>query len=146
MIVPNEDEGLNKRRHAMPQIANWEEFKKDVEAQGCTMVSIKIDPNNLKPTQGNFNKSKVETMVQQYKEGIVAKFKPIVVSRDGYIVDGHHRWLAQVALRNKKPIEAVQVDMDIDDVLQLVADKPYIEHKKISESADLVRAIRFVMG
>ena len=47
--------------------------------------------------------------------------KPIIVSRDGYIIDGHHHWGAMRALRviNKDTkVKAYHVDMSQEDVFR----------------------------
>lgn len=46
---------------------------------------------------------------------------PIIISKDGYIVDGHHRWIAFKLL--KKPLKAIQIDLPKNEAI--------IEFKKI---------------
>ena len=48
----------------------------------------------------------------------------MLVTGDNYIVDGHHRWAAQIGidaadntLGNDRPINVTRVDMDIIDLL-----------------------------
>ena len=43
--------------------------------------------------------------------------KPIVVSKDNYVVDGHHRWAAQKVLNPKKKIKVLKMNAPIHDAL-----------------------------
>jgi hypothetical protein len=44
---------------------------------------------------------------------------PIIVSKEGYILDGHHRW-AQVSVADPSlPMKALQVPLDIDTLLKM---------------------------
>lgn len=93
-------------------------FKKALEASGAKMTPKKIDASTLKATQSQLVGAKVAGMTAALKkdpnhEAITA---PIFVSKDGYILDGHHRWAAQVglSLNEDKPVmmNVVEVDMD----------------------------------
>ena len=93
-------------------------FKKALEASGAKMTPKKIDASTLKATQSQLVGAKVAGMTAALKkepnhEAITA---PIFVSKDGYILDGHHRWAAQVglSLNQDKPVmmNVVEVDMD----------------------------------
>jgi hypothetical protein len=49
---------------------------------------------------------------------------PIYVSRDGYVIDGHHRWAAIVAYNAKHPdnpipMKSTVIDMDIKDAIPM---------------------------
>lgn len=93
-------------------------FKKALEKSGTKMFRKKIDASTLKATQSELVGSKVAGMTSALKKdpnnpGITA---PIFVSKDGYILDGHHRWAAQVglSLNEDQPVmmDVVEVDMD----------------------------------
>lgn len=127
MKIPNEDKSLNKRRHAMPQISDFDAFVADLDDSGHAIVTLKVDPNELIPTQGNFNEEKVKGMV---REG-TWNAKPIISSDDDYVLDGHHRWLS--AVMAGKDIQTRVVDMNIEDLLAFVKDKPYVKTKSINE-------------
>lgn len=129
MHIPNEDAGLGKRRHAMPQIKDYDAFVEDLSDEGVAVTTIDIDPEELKPTQGNFNAEKVAAMV---KDGSWKK-NAIVTSDDDFVLDGHHRWLA--AAQVHKDIKCRVVDMNLEDLLKFVKGKPYVETKTIDESA-----------
>lgn len=127
MNVPNRTRGLNKRRHAMPQISDFDKFSKDLEKNEIQVITLSVEPRELAPTQGNFNEDKVKTLIQS---GAWNK-KPIISSNDDFVVDGHHRWLAAVEL--KKKIETRVIDLPIDDLLKFLKGKPYVKSKTINE-------------
>lgn len=117
-----------KRRHTMPQLTNFDAFKDDLAKSSIGMKLDTLKPHELDPTQSNFNQEKVDRM----KADGGWNAKPIIASRDGYVIDGHHRWLAAKQL--KKPIQAQVVDMDVEDLLDFCKDKEYVEKKGINES------------
>jgi hypothetical protein len=47
---------------------------------------------SLKPTQEDYIPEKKQSMMDSFSNG--QKLNPIVISQDGFIMDGHHRWLA----------------------------------------------------
>lgn len=86
-------------RSEMPQVPSGrkQEFLSAVEKQGLTVERKEMSPRDLKPTQADINgKSASEIRGREGARGNDA-FKTgdnlsIVVSSDGYIMDGHHRW------------------------------------------------------
>lgn len=128
MIIPNEKKGMNKRRHVMPQISDFELMAKDLEKAGIAIVTVAVPASELIPTQGNFSEQKVKGMIESGKW----MTKPIITSDDDYILDGHHRWLAAAQL--KKAIKCRVVDMKIDALLDFVKGKPYVRTKTLHEN------------
>lgn len=126
MIIPNESKGLGRRRHAMPQLSDYTAFKKDLDDEGIAVVDMKIPAKELKPTQGNFNKDKVEAM--RKKPG----GKPIITTNDDFVIDGHHRWLA--AAQDNAEVESRVVDMTAAELFAFLKNKPYVKFKTINEA------------
>ena len=114
MIIPNEDKGLGKRRHAMPQLTDFTAFKKDLDDNDIALVDIRIPADELTPTQGNFNEEKVEFLRKQKNKG-----KPIITSNDDYVIDGHHRWLA--AAQDHGEVDCRVVDMTAEELFRDLA-------------------------
>lgn len=125
--IPNEKDGLGKMRHSMPQLTKFDSFMDDLKKSDITTKVEKLDPNKLTPTQGNFSEEKVDKLI---KNGWWNE-KPIISSSDGYVIDGHHRWLAAAKLG--KDVKSRVVDLEAKDLLAFLKDKPYVENKKISE-------------
>lgn len=125
--VPNEDDSKGKMRHALPQINKFDDFVADLAKQDIALDLRRLDPKKLTPTQSNFNEEKVDKMVADK----VWSDKPIIVSEDMYVVDGHHRWLAAFKVGAK--VAARVVGMTCDDLLAFLKDKPYCEKRGINE-------------
>jgi hypothetical protein len=76
--------------------------------------------NELMPSQNEINRHRVEGLIE---DNIIEKQEvPLLVSKNGYIVDGHHRWAAFRLKDPKKPIETVVIDAPIQDILGIAID------------------------
>lgn len=75
----------------------------------------------LRPSQEEINRERVEDV----KEDIVAKKLnpnvPLIVSRDGYVIDGHHRWAAYKSHEPSKKMPVLLVGAPARDVLSIAA-------------------------
>lgn len=78
---------------------------------------VEVPPDRMKATQRDMQASKILGMMQGLEEdpenpNLTA---PIMVSNDGYILDGHHRWAAMVAYNAKNPDKAIPLKASIID-------------------------------
>lgn len=107
------------------EVSAEEEFKKHLQRSGHEMVHKRVDAASLKATQSQLVGTKVAGMYEALKKDPKHKKigAPIFISKDGYILDGHHRWAAHVALDMadglKEPVtmDVIEVDMNIDDLV-----------------------------
>lgn len=88
-----------------------------------------VHPRVFKATQRDFNMEKVSGMMGNPN----ISDKPIMVSEDGYVVDGHHRWLA--ALNAGKKISVYRISAPIKEILKKIEGYPKVFSKSIKESA-----------
>lgn len=100
-------------------------FKKMLKEKGIKVVETEVPSDKLKATQSELVGSKVAGMTKALEEdpnhpNITA---PIYVSRDGFVIDGHHRWAAvtSAAIKDGKPanMKVIVVDMDIKDAIPM---------------------------
>lgn len=100
-------------------------FKKMLKEKGIKTIETELPSDKLKATQSELVGSKVAGMTKALEEdpnnpGITA---PIYVSRDGFVIDGHHRWAAvtSAAIKDGKPanMKVIVVDMDIKDAIPM---------------------------
>jgi hypothetical protein len=101
-------------------------FKKMLEEKGVKVVQTEVPSDKLKATQSELVGAKVVGMMEALEENpehpsITA---PIYVSRDGFVVDGHHRWAAIAAFNAKNPDKQIPmkvqvIDMDIKDAIPM---------------------------
>lgn len=97
-------------------------FRENLENAGFQVSDDIEKASYLKATQNELNGVKVAGIAKAYDEGKLAR-EPLFVSKDNYIVDGHHRWAAMVAADSESgslghitvPVE--RVDDNIIDIL-----------------------------
>ena len=116
----------SETRLSMPQIVakKLPAFLKELREDGTKVKRATVDPKTLKPTQNKLDTAKVDKL----KKLPEALKKPILVSKDGFILDGHHRWAANKALKRQQPV--IQVQLDRDDLLEEARDFDGAEFRK----------------
>lgn len=110
---------LGVPRAEMPQISA-EHRGALVEYLGANGVSAQagvVQARSLKPTQAEFSEKKVKR-AGQFSDGDRA----ILISADGYVVDGHHQWLAMRGAN--APVQVLQLQAPIQNLLPLVSQFP----------------------
>lgn len=77
-----------------------EEFIASLTQKGVRVTDEKVDANKLKATQSELKGGQIGGMMaaSTIKGGKLDLSKPIFVSSDGFILDGHHRWASLAAL------------------------------------------------
>ena len=109
---------LGVPRAQMPQIrAERGALANFLKARGIDSKPAEMPAGDLKPTQAEFSPARVE-QARQRQGGD----RSILVSSDGYVVDGHHQWLARRA--DGKPVRVIRLDAPIQKVLVQVAEFP----------------------
>ena len=86
-IAPNYHAAFMIPREQMPQIAS-KDVSGFLKTHGVSPDQESVRTDSLKPTQSQFNAEKIVAMGER------AKSLPILVSDDDFVLDGHHRWLA----------------------------------------------------
>ncbi len=122
--VPNADRSLDMQRRSLPQI-DIEAMKKDLAGK-YTETNLKTSA--LVPTQKHFNFDKVDTLVKKPTN------RPIVVSRDNYVIDGHHRWLSNHATSGR--VNAIVVHKNAEELIDYLNKSDYTKTKTLKESVD----------
>lgn len=111
-------------------------YIKQLEADGIKVERKQVKATELKASQMELRGDKVNGMVAN--KDFDPAGEPIFISKDGYVIDGHHRWAAQVVrdIRDGKsgdlPLNVIVVDMPIKKVLKHAkqwADRVGIEPK-----------------
>jgi predicted ABC-type ATPase len=106
------DEGMGIARKDMPQIDKdlRPEFLDDLEKDGITSEKEKVDPKTLKPIQKEVSGSRSGAIYNKYREeGKIPKQDRILISKDGFVIDGHHTWAASVAFSFDNPSAEIPV-------------------------------------
>lgn len=121
-------ESTIRSRRNMPQIDNFEDFMQDVVTQGYKIISKDVEAKSLKPTQRDFNDEKIKAILDKKSYNS----KPIIITNDDYILDGHHRWKACCEANDDQSV--IQIDLDFKNLYDLVKDKKYVSYKEIHEN------------
>jgi hypothetical protein len=93
-------EGMGIKRSEMPQIPMGmrKQFIQDMHDQGISTDLQKIDAMKLKPSQSEISATKTARLYEHFKKDGIPQDKAILVSKDGFVVDGHHHWAAAAAM------------------------------------------------
>ena len=107
------------------QVDATDAFIKHMRDRGVKVTRKAMKAANLRATQSELIGKKVAGMLDSYKQG---KFdpgkRPIFVSKDGYVIDGHHRWATVVGMDSSDgklgdlSMNVIQVDTNIGQVLK----------------------------
>lgn len=93
-----------------------------LKGRGITSEEVEIRPGTLRPSQAEFSPAKVQK-AREFEGGNRA----ILISSDGYVVDGHHQWLAardQAIAEPGKTIRAIRLNAPIREALDAAATFP----------------------
>lgn len=92
-------------------------FRKMLEDRGIETTQTEVAADRLKATQSELGADKVLGMVEGLEKDPThpALTGPIFVSRDGYVIDGHHRWAAIAAYNAKNPDKQIPMKCEVID-------------------------------
>ncbi|WP_067070450.1 hypothetical protein [Roseateles chitosanitabidus] len=108
---PPETEHLGVAREDMPQIRQEHRgaLTQFLLARGIPHEQAEVPADSLKPTQSRWSMSKVAAVKRD------ANDHAVLVSEDGRLLDGHHRWLA--ALADDAPVRVIRFAAPIEQLL-----------------------------
>lgn len=124
------------------------EFRAELERRGISITPTTVKASHLRASQSQLDGPKVVGMAGAMEEGKIPD-SPIFVTRDGYILDGHHRWAAKVAIDLKDgqlgdidmPVEVL--DMEIGEAIDFANEfgkSQGLRQKGLGKEAEGVKA------
>lgn len=123
------------RRIDMPQIPSdrvpaFLEWLKTKHSIGHR--SQRVQASSLHPSQEEFNVDKVKRYTREKKPSAerLHNFKPVLVSSDLYVLDGHHRWLEALILDPRTQVNCIVIGARIDRLLALAHAFPLTGQRK----------------
>ena len=122
---------LGRERRRMPQIEGKDipVFVRWLRRQGVDTTREKVPADTLKPTQRHLDDQKAAGFSTAPKAVLD---QPLLVSREGRILDGHHRWLY---LKNEgEDVNVLRCGARIDRLIELAHKFPSSFRKKLRES------------
>lgn len=143
LLVPTGNLGIS--RSQMPQIKDFARFKKILNDRGVKVGKTRKRIGDLKMTQNEINKDKVFKLMLQYRKdnkrtrgGVDFPGNPPVISSDGYVLDGTHRFVAMFNINKHAYHNFTIVDMPIRELYELIRNDTKffgaVEYKSVTES------------
>jgi len=137
---------LNFRRKTMPQFDDlaMKNFITNLKNNGTSVKKTKQNVLKLNPTQNQINSEAVKYLQNKH---LTTKYdlnkKTIMISKDNFILDGHHRWAALI-LCNYKPtkcfknkqnlnISCYQINLPIKKIIKLANNFDQVKYKSFGE-------------
>ena len=122
------DNGLPHSRKDMPQFDgdNKTQFVQEMEASGVRVTRKSVDPSRLTPGQNEIDAGKTGSMFRDLDSAKVAPNggDPILVSREGRVLDGNHRYAAYSSARQDGhpdiTINVIELDMPAGQLLPIM--------------------------
>ncbi len=131
IMLPGGNFGIG--RGQMPQIASERlgEYMQAMERQGIKFTHTTMKLEDLRITQNEYNKFKVMKLMDVYKKG--KKVLPILVSSDGFVLDGSHRFIAQFNLNPKGDISVYKANVKIKPLLDASHTYAGVTYRSVSD-------------
>jgi phage-related protein (TIGR01555 family) len=119
-------ESMGIPRVEMPQLPDEKgpAFQKYLQDKGYQTDTTQEKASYLKATQRELVGVKVAGIMKHFRGVDPAEDPPLFISKDNYIVDGHHRWAARVGLDTESAqlgtvsVNVVRVGLPIIDLLR----------------------------
>lgn len=110
---------LNIPRKEMPQIKSEHRgaMTNFLAARGVTGAAETVEASSLKPTQREFSPDKVKQALN-----FKGNDRPVLVSSDGHILDGHHQWMAKA--QQEAPVKITRLSAPIAELLTAMKEFP----------------------
>lgn len=115
-------------RAQMPQIAGPDKpaFLQQLKDKGIQFHMQAFAVSNLRGTQSDYTPEKVQAMAQKMKQTGIQPGSAVLASREGFILDGHHRWRGQREVDPQSKMNVLQVDLPIRQLLREAAAFPKV--------------------
>ncbi len=116
---PKDSGTLSIPRAEMPQVKSTERgaLIQFLKAKGIEYTSEEVAADTLKPTQAEYAKSKISKHFAMHTGE-----RSVLVSSDGHVLDGHHQWMAALAMG--EPVKVIRFDAPIRKLLDAVYEFP----------------------
>lgn len=120
-------------RDEMPQIksTDMQDFIGWLSEQGVQSKTTMVMVDDLTPTQKKINVTKVKGMLEKKTIEQLANSKPVLVTSDMHLIDGHHRWFALYVDDSKNNISTVIVDSTLEEFLSIANSYPKVSYKSM---------------
>lgn len=127
---------LNLPRRNMPQVLakDFDDYINWLKFEGIGMTKTKVNCASLKCSQLDINEDKVKNLIINNPSSL---HNPIISSNDGYVVDGHHRFLAilnKSLNREDILINTYKIDMPIRELIKKTMKYPNVKFRDVDNN------------
>lgn len=119
-----DEDNLGIPRSKMPQVPSDKKsaFISLMEKRGVKIQRADVDPNSLHPIQAEISATKSAQIMKRLREKGTKTDDSgrIVVSKDNYVIDGHHRWAATSMLKFENSsikLPVIKIDMNHQELI-----------------------------
>lgn len=111
----------NVDRIEMPQIRKeyWQKFLKYAKQRTTLAQESDVNPESLKAVQDEYDQTRVDAIPVEKLD------YPILVSKDGYVLDGNHRWVKAYQLG--RSVKVLRLGLMVDEALAMMREFPQAE-------------------
>lgn len=143
-LFPEELHSLQVPREEMPQISGpvRAALIRHLERRGVGHEDESILPTDVRPTQSGYWPRKVETA----RAKLGSSDRPILISRDYYVLDGHHQWFAAYLTDQKRKLRAIRFMAGIKHLLPMAISLPSSERAGSERTNGSTSAIKAALS
>jgi len=115
-------------RALMPQISkdHQQSFFDQLKEEGIKIHKISMRAKDISPSQNEINSDKVDTWV-------IGK-KPMVISSDNYILDGHHQWAKAMVEDEDMKLDCYKIELPIRKLLDYARNFEHTGYKDFHDA------------
>lgn len=95
-----------------------------LQGKGIEHKTVERSASDLKPTQAEFSSKKAERW-KEVRDGVD---RSVLASADGYVLDGHHQWVAALAMN--EPVKVIEFDAPIRDLMAATFQFPSVKRSE----------------
>jgi hypothetical protein len=108
-------------RSKLPQIRRdqHKHFLDFLESNSVSWIETTIRVNDILPTQNKLNLAKVREKKLKYAARDESVLKPLLISKDNHLLDGHHLWKALLDTESNMLVSAYKINIDIEQLVDL---------------------------
>lgn len=120
------------QREDMPQVRrkDMEDYIDFLRDKEISVFPLSVKVSELKNTQTQLNRSHIQKFIDDPEK---IKTKPVIISKDYYILDGHHRANALFNTDSSSDIDVLQVGLSIDNLIDVTKEFDKVEYQDITE-------------
>jgi len=92
-LTPEESVALKKMQDKYAELYYWKDLPQvniDKLKRGYDPEAVSLALRDIKPSQIDYQKKKLRKVIKKLKKKARGEMKPLIVSKDNFILDGHH--------------------------------------------------------